>query len=141
MCFLLDWKREREGERGETYQTLEQAFACRGAARHHVPDLVFQLRELQPLLHFVRRHCFDTQTLASARVAAKGMDVRLPPGISCLLAKTSSRASFISRSRMILWSSCLASSIRARSLESMTKIRPCVPVPTLNQRVLHIPSH
>ena len=48
----------------------------------------------------------------------------IEPGMSCLLAKTSSSASFISRSRMILCNSCLASSIRARSLESMTKIRP-----------------
>lgn len=51
----------------------------------------------------------------------------IEPGMSCLLAKTSRSASFISRSSMILCSSCLASSIRARSFESTTKIRPCVP--------------
>ena len=51
----------------------------------------------------------------------------IPPGMSCLLANTSSRASFISRSRIIRWSSWRASSIRVRSLESMTKMRPWVP--------------
>lgn len=51
-----------------------------------------------------------------------------PPCMSCLFANTSKSASFISRSSMILCSSCLASSIRDRSLESMTKMRPCVPV-------------
>ena len=54
------------------------------------------------------------------------MDV--PPAMSCLFANTSSSASFISRSRMIRCSSCRASSIRERSVESMTKIRPWVPV-------------
>ena len=52
----------------------------------------------------------------------------LPPAISCLFANTNNKASFISLSNMILCSSCLASSIRPRSFESMTKIRPCVPV-------------
>ena len=51
----------------------------------------------------------------------------IEPGISCLLANTSKSASFISRSRMIRCSSCLASSMRARSFESMTNIRPWVP--------------
>jgi hypothetical protein len=51
----------------------------------------------------------------------------IAPGISCLFANTKSNASFISRSRMMRCSSCLASSIRARSLESMTNIRPWVP--------------
>ena len=51
-------------------------------------------------------------------------DVNIPPAISCLFAKTNNSASFISRSRMILCSSCLASSILERSLESMTKIKP-----------------
>ena len=51
-----------------------------------------------------------------------------PPLKSCLFANTSSRASFISLSWMILVSSVLASSIRARSFESMTKISPWVPV-------------
>ena len=54
--------------------------------------------------------------------------VHSPPDMSCLLAKTKSRASFISRSNIILCNSCRASSIRARSFESMTKINPCVPV-------------
>lgn len=49
------------------------------------------------------------------------------PLISCLLANTNRRASFISRSLMILWSSERASSRRAVSLESTTKIKPCVP--------------
>ena len=51
----------------------------------------------------------------------------IPPGISCLLAKTSSNDSFISRSLMMRCNSCLASSMRALSEESITKIRPCVP--------------
>lgn len=51
-----------------------------------------------------------------------------PSGRSCLLAKTRSKLSFISRSLMILCNSCFASSIRARSEESMTKMRPWVPV-------------
>ena len=51
-----------------------------------------------------------------------------PPCMSCLFANTSNSASFISRSLMILCSSCCASPILDRSLESMTKMRPCVPV-------------
>jgi hypothetical protein len=51
----------------------------------------------------------------------------VPPARSCLLAKTSSSASFISRSWMMRVSSVRASSMRSRSLESMTKIRPWVP--------------
>lgn len=51
----------------------------------------------------------------------------VPPSISCLFAKTRSRASLISRSRMILCNSWRASSMRLRSFESMTKIRPWVP--------------
>jgi hypothetical protein len=51
----------------------------------------------------------------------------IPPGISCLLAKTSSNDSFISRSLIMRCNSCLASSMRALSEESITKIRPCVP--------------
>jgi hypothetical protein len=51
----------------------------------------------------------------------------IAPGISCLFANTKSNASFISRSRIMRCSSFLASSIRARSLESMTNIRPWVP--------------
>jgi hypothetical protein len=51
----------------------------------------------------------------------------IAPGISCLFANTSSSASFISRSKMMRCNSCLASSMRARSLESITKMRPWVP--------------
>jgi hypothetical protein len=50
-----------------------------------------------------------------------------PPDKSCLLANTSSRASFISLSWMMRVSSVRASSMRSRSLESMTKMRPWVP--------------
>ncbi len=56
----------------------------------------------------------------------------IPPGISCLLAKTSSNDSFISRSLMMRCNSCLASSMRALSEESITKISPCVPVNNLS---------
>lgn len=55
-------------------------------------------------------------------------DDDIPPRMSCLLAKTSSSASFISRSWMMRASSVRASSMRSRSLESMTNINPCVPV-------------
>ena len=51
----------------------------------------------------------------------------LPSGKSCLLAKTSIMASFISLSSIILLSSLLASSILSLSAQSTTKIRPCVP--------------
>lgn len=47
---------------------------------------------------------------------------------SCLLAKINIIASLISRSLIIRCNSCLASSIRSRSAQSTTKIKPCVPV-------------
>lgn len=59
-----------------------------------------------------------------------------PPGRSCLFANTSSSASFISRSWMMRASSVRASSIRALSLESITKMRPWVPVRTSRQHVI-----
>lgn len=49
-------------------------------------------------------------------------------GKSCLLANTSRRQSFISRSERILCSSSFASPIRSTSVLSITKTRPCVPV-------------
>jgi hypothetical protein len=52
----------------------------------------------------------------------------MAPGRSCLLAKTRRRQSRISRSFNIRCSSCLASSMRSWSAESMTKTRPWVPV-------------
>lgn len=52
----------------------------------------------------------------------------IPPGRSCLLAKTSKRQSFISRSEMMRCNSCRASSILSLSCESITKINPWVPV-------------
>lgn len=69
-------------------------------------------------------------------IAAKGQSCngrgedtkRAPPGMSCLLANTNSSDSFISRSLMMRCNSCLASSIRTLSEESITKIRPWVPV-------------
>ena len=54
--------------------------------------------------------------------------VFLPPGKSCLLAKMRIIASRISLSLIILCSSWRASSMRSRSAQSTTKIRPCVPV-------------
>ena len=39
-----------------TYQALENALASGGAARHHIPDLVFELAKFQPLLHFLWAH-------------------------------------------------------------------------------------
>lgn len=47
-------------------------------------------------------------------------------GKSCLLAKTSRRASRRSSSFNMRWSSSRASETRSRSLESTTKIIPCV---------------
>jgi len=61
----------------------------------------------------------------SASVTSCGF---IAPGISCLFANTSNNESFISRSLMIRCNSCLASSIRTLSEESITKIRPCVPL-------------
>ena len=58
----------------------------------------------------------------------KEWDCRIPPGRSCLFAKTNNRLSFISRSLIIRCSSVRASSMRFRSAESTTKIRPWVPV-------------
>ena len=52
----------------------------------------------------------------------------LPSGKSCLLAKIRMMASLISLSLMILWSSCLASSILSLSAQSTTKMSPWVPV-------------
>jgi len=52
----------------------------------------------------------------------------IPPLISCLLANTRRKQSFISRSFRIRCNSVRASSIRARSAESTTKIRAWVPV-------------
>lgn len=51
-----------------------------------------------------------------------------PCGRSCLFAKTINKQSFISLSAKIRSSSWRASSIRSRSAESMTNMRPWVPV-------------
>lgn len=51
----------------------------------------------------------------------------VPLSRSCLLANTRSRLSFISRSLMMRCNSCFASSMRAASDESTTKMRPWVP--------------
>lgn len=51
----------------------------------------------------------------------------LPSDISCLLAKMSIMASFISLSLIIRWSSCRASSSRSLSAQSTTNIKPWVP--------------
>ena len=61
-----------------------------------------------------------------------------PPLKSCLLANTSNSASFISLSWMMRVSSVFASSIRARSLESMTKMSPWVPVASCQHGCLHV---
>lgn len=50
------------------------------------------------------------------------------PGRSCLFANINNKQSLISLSDMIRCNSCFASSILSRSCESMTNIRPCVPV-------------
>lgn len=134
--FGLGYRREKRGV-GDTYQTLEESFARCSAARHDVPDLILQLCELQPLLDFGGRHCCMPLSSALSLGIVVGSNHPLPPGISCLLAKTSSNASFISRSSMIRCSSCLASSIRARSFESMTKMRPWVPAYHINSGQLY----
>lgn len=54
-------------------------------------------------------------------------DENVPLSRSCLLANTRSRLSFISRSLMMRCNSCFASSMRAASDESTTKMRPWVP--------------
>jgi hypothetical protein len=41
-----------------THQTLEDAFASRSAARHHEPNLILKLAELQPLLDFLWAHSY-----------------------------------------------------------------------------------
>lgn len=51
-----------------------------------------------------------------------------PPGKSCLFANTINKHSFISLSAKIRSSSSRASSILSLSPESITKMRPCVPV-------------
>lgn len=64
----------------------------------------------------------------------------LPPGISCLLANTSNSDSFISLSLIIRCNSDFASSMRALSLESMTKINPWVPVIEQSALALNLPQ-
>lgn len=110
------------------HQALKKTLSRRRAARHNKPDLIFQLIKLQPLLDLLRTHCWEQYWLKIVWITA--LERHIPPGISCLLANTSSSASFISRSSIILCSSWRASSIRDRSFESITKIRPCVPTPS-----------
>ncbi len=73
-------------------------------------------------------HRWETDAWVSRDALDRGR-CNVPLSMSCLLANTNSKLSFISRSLMMRCSSCRASSIRARSDESMTKIRPWVPVP------------
>ena len=63
-----------------------------------------------------------------SKIRSKEKKNGIPPGRSCLLAKTSKRQSFISRSEMMRCNSCRASSILSLSCESITKINPWVPV-------------
>ena len=110
-----------------THQSLKQSLARRRAAPHHVPELILARAEHQTLLDLLRRHRFTSPVSNFPGTRCRHSS---PPCMSCLFANTSSSASFISLSNMILWSSCLASSILDRSFESMTKIRPCVPAST-----------
>lgn len=139
---------------GQPGQAFEQTFSRGGARRHDVPDLVLKLVQLQRVGNFLWLHgYYGHRSLAaffygtpsrilnigtwwvlvwvSGELGIKwekgGARDDLPSLTSCLFAKTSSRLSFISRSLMMRCNSCLASSIRARSAESITKIRPCVP--------------
>lgn len=113
-------------------ETLDEALAGRGTRGHDVPDLVLELGELEGLSDLVGLEGCGGGTVRLACVVEGleegwGEGMGSPSGRSCLLAKTRSRLSFISRSLMILCSSCLASLMRARSDESMTKMRPWVP--------------
>lgn len=122
-----------------SYQAFKKPLASRSTTRHYVPDLVFKLAKLQTLLNFLWRHCC-TQPISSSPFDP-GCSQFSPPCMSCLFANTNNSASFISRSNMILCSSCLASSILDRSFESMTKMRPCVPVDVVPSQPKHLPAN
>ena len=128
----------------EPLKTFEQAFASRCAATEsreaesgvytwkphkdspwvHVPRPVAHAVQPKLLCDFCGRHGCGKRLCIRVISGSIG----LPPGKSCLFAKTSSKHSFISLSLNIRWSSCFASSIRSRSCESTTNTRPCVPV-------------
>ena len=97
--------------------------------RMHVPRSFSHLMQSQLLRHFCWRHRCETsaQSLLSPRGLAASVASRRsssPPGRSCLFANTINKQSRISLSNRIRSSSSRASSIRSRSPESMTKIRP-----------------
>lgn len=54
---VVEFQEMTKGEDKSTYQALEQPLPRRGAAGHHVPDLIFELCEFEALLDFVGRHC------------------------------------------------------------------------------------
>lgn len=140
------WRSFLEGRRsldiiGQPGQALRQTLTGGGTAWYHKPDLVFQLGELEGLGDFLRFHSWGegshSQYVDESATSGEA-ESNLPSWRSCLLAKTSSRLSFISRSLMMRWSSCRASSMRARSEESMTKMRPWVPA---SQKKVSLVSH
>lgn len=112
---------------GTTYHTLSLSFESWSFSVTSAGDIAATTRSCQ-YAHTGQR---------------RGRKGTKPPGKSCLLANTSNSDSFISRSWIIRCSSCRASSMRSRSLLSITKIRPCVPVdyepPRSRKNVSHSP--
>ena len=141
-------RREPRGS-GGAGRTFQQAVAGRRTGGLHEKDArVLELVELELLGNLLRRHGWSHIPGAAPaprprpgapRARARQPRRPTPPvrpsarphapcGRSCLFAKTRRTASFMSRSPRMRWSSCRASSMRARSSLSTTKIRPCVPV-------------
>jgi hypothetical protein len=119
-------RKEGERERGEKHTSPS----------NNPSPVVAQLGVTNQILSFSSLSLSASVTswgfIATDHNSARNPETRvrrsLPPGTSCLLANTSSNDSFISRSLMMRCNSCLASSMRALSEESITKMRPCVPV-------------
>jgi hypothetical protein len=103
-------------------------FSAGGATGLDLPHVVLGYSvEVEGLGYVVWSHCCKKGTVSFSFSSEREILKNLPPSTSCLLAKTSRTTLRISRSWMMRLSSDLASSIRVRSQESMTKIRAWVP--------------
>jgi len=128
---------------GEPVKTLEQTVTRGGASGldvlqrvRHVSSAIILGKESKHTHLRCRRLCRPSLSVISATVMAFYqlsvpsiillLQLRALTGRSCLLAKTSSRASLSSSSLSMRWSSSRASGTRSRSLLSTTKIIPWV---------------
>lgn len=116
-------------------EKVGHTFTARRAARLDFPNVVFGYSvQVQGACYVVWSHCC-IELSVPLLLHALPEKCHSPPSTSCLLAKTSRTTLRISRSWMMRPSSDFASSMRALSEESMTKIRAWVPVVSLSASV------